>query len=71
MDIEEIIGAIIMKEVRIGLKKGGCQIMSEGMTEVVVVALDQVQELALIETGLDAISVESTIILQKTVQLQK
>ena len=41
--------------------------MPEGMTVAVVVGLDQVQELVLIEIGLDAISVESTVILQKTV----
>ena len=44
--------------------------MSEGMREVVV-GLDQVQELVLIEIGLDVVSVENTIILQKTVKPQR
>ena len=48
MDIEETIEKIIMKEVGVGLEKDGFQIMSEGMTEVVVVGLDQVLELVLI-----------------------
>ena len=63
MDIEEIIEVIIMTEVGAGLEKDSIQIMPEGMTEVVVVGLDQVQELVLIEIGLDVISVESMIIL--------
>ena len=66
MDIEETIEAIIMKEVGVGLGKDGFQIMSDGMTEVVE-GLDLVQELALIEIGLNVISVESMIILQKTI----
>ena len=37
--------------------------MSEGMTEMLVVGLDQVQELVVIETGLDFIIVGSMIIL--------
>ena len=45
MDIEEIIEVIIMKEVGKGVENDGFQIMSEGMTEVVVVGLDEVQEL--------------------------
>ena len=67
MDIEEIIEMIIMKEVGVGLEKDNLQITSEGMTEVIVVGLDQIQELVLIDIGLDVINVESTIILQKTV----
>ena len=57
---------IIMKEVGVGLKKDSFQIMPEEMTEVVTVGLDQVQELVLIDIGLDVISVERTIILLKT-----
>ena len=68
MDIEELIEMIIMTEVGVG--KDGFQIMPEGKTEVVVVDLDQVQDLVLIEIGLYVTSVESTIILLKTVQLQ-
>ena len=51
----------------IGLEKDSFQIIPEGMTEVVAVGLDQVQELVPIEIELDVISVESMIILQKTV----
>ena len=60
-----------MEEVGVGLEKDNFQIISEGMTEVVIVGLDQVQELVLIEMGLDVPSVESMIILQRTVQLPK
>ena len=66
MDIEDIIGMIIMKDVEVGLEKDSYQIFSEGMTEVVVIDLDQVQELVLTEVESDVISVESMIILQKT-----
>ena len=45
--------------------------MPEGTTEEVALDLDQVQEVVLIEIVLDVISVESTIILLKPVQLQK
>ena len=70
MNIEEIIEMIIMKEVGVGLEKESFQIMPEGMTELVVVVLDQVQELVLIEKVLGVINVESMIILQKTVPPQ-
>ena len=46
-----------MKEVEVGLEKDRFQIMPEGMTEVVAVHQDQVQELVLIEIGLDIINV--------------
>ena len=65
MDIDEIIETIIMKEVGVGQEKDSFQIMPKGMTEVVVavlVGLGQVQELVLIEIGLDVICVESMII---------
>ena len=71
MDIEEITETIIMKEVRVGLEKDSFQIIPEGMTEVVAVDLDEVQELVLTEIRLDVISVEGMIILLKIVQLQK
>ena len=61
VDIEENIEMIIMKEVGVGLEKDSLQIMLEGMTEVIAVDLDQVQELVLMEIGLDVISVESMI----------
>ena len=67
MDTEEIIEKIIMEEVEVGLEKDRFQIISEGMKEVIVMDLDQVQELVLIEIGLGAINVGSMIILQKTV----
>ena len=63
MDIEEIIETIIMIEVGVGPEKDNFQIISEGMTGVVVVGVDQVQELVPIEIELDVISVENMIIL--------
>ena len=45
--------------------------MLEGTTELAAVDLGQVQELVLIKIGLDVISVESMIILLRTVRLQK
>ena len=54
-----------MIEVEVGPEKDSFQVLPEGMTEVVAVDLDQVQELILIEIGLDVINVGSTIILQK------
>ena len=71
MDIEDILEMITMKEVRVGLEKDSFQIMLEEMTEVVAIDLDQVQELVLIEIGLDVISAKSMIILHKTAQLKK
>ena len=59
-----------MKQVGVGLEKDSFQIMPEGTTEVVAVDLDHVQELVVTQMGLDVISVESMIILLKTVQLQ-
>ena len=58
-----------LEEVEIGL--GGRQYsgISAVMIEEVVVGLVQVQELVLIETELDALSVGNIIILLKTVQL--
>ena len=70
VDIEEIIGMIIMKEVGVGLGKGNIQIIPEGMIEGVV-GVDQVQEPVPIEIELDAINVGNMIILLRTVQLQK
>ena len=66
MEIEDITELITMKEVGEGLEKDIFQIMSEGMTDAVVVGLDQVQELVLLEIGLNVIDIESMIILQKT-----
>ena len=59
MDIGEVIGVRIMKEVGVGLEKDNTKTIIEGMTEVLVVDLDQVQEQVLIEIESDAISVES------------
>ena len=61
MDIEEIIGMRITKEVGVGLEKDNTETIIEGMTEVAVVDLDQVQEQVPIEIESDAISVESMI----------
>ena len=58
---------IILEEVGVGLETDNIQIISEGMTEVVV-GLDQVQETVLIEIELDAIAVGNMIILLRTVQ---
>ena len=64
---EETIKVKIMREVGIDLEKGNIQKMSEGMTEVAVVDLDQSHKLVQIETGSDAINVENMISLLKTV----
>ena len=70
VDIEGILEMIIMKEVKVGLGIGNIKIIPEGMKEVMV-GLDQDQEQALIEIGLDAMNVENVIILLRTAQLQK
>ena len=41
-DIDKVIGMIIMKEAEVGLEKDSLQMILEGMTEGVVVDLDQV-----------------------------
>ena len=74
VDIEEIIGVVIMKEVEVGLEKGHTHVISEGMTGVVVIAgQGQDQEWVLIETELGDISGENMITSQKIVlqQLEK
>ena len=70
MDIEEIIGMRIMKEVGVDLEKDNTETIIEGITEGTVVDLDQGQEYVPIEIESDAINVESMITLQKTVQHQ-
>ena len=57
-----------MREVGVDPEKGSIQKILEGMTEVAVVALDQVQDQVPAEIESDAISVESMIILQNIVQ---
>ena len=69
MDTEGTIETIILEEAEVGLGIDNIQIISEGMTEVVVVGLDQVQEPALIDIELDPISVGNMIISLRTVQL--
>ena len=64
---KETIKIKIMREVGIDLEKVSIQNILEGMTEVVVVDLDHVQELVLVETGSDVINAENTITLLKTV----
>ena len=71
MDIEEILEMMIMKGVGVGLEKDSFQTIPKGMTEEVVVDLDQIQEVVLIETRLDVISIENMIILLRTVLLPK
>ena len=44
MDIEEIIEMTITKEVGVGLEEDNTKTIIEGMTEVAVLDLDQVQE---------------------------
>ena len=63
MDTEEIKEMEIIKEVEVELEKDSIWKILEGMTEVVVVGLGQVQELVLIKTGSDVINVENIIIL--------
>ena len=70
VDTKGIIEIIILEEVGVGLEKYNIQIISEGMTEIVV-GLDQVQEPVLIQIGLDAINVRNMIILLRTVQLDR
>ena len=70
MDTEETIEMKIMKGVGVGSEKGSVQKVLEGMTEVVVVDQDQVQELVQTEIELDPLNVESMITLLKTVQHQ-
>ena len=45
------------------------EVILEGVIEIVIVGLDQVQELVLIETGSDALSVGNMIILLKNVKI--
>ena len=59
-----------MIEVGVGLGRDNTETITEDMTEVAVVDLDQVQEQIPTEIESDAISVESMITLQKTVQHQ-
>ena len=64
IDIEGIIGMIIMREVGVHLRKDNIQIIAEGMIEAVV-GLVQVQEPVPIEIDLDAINVRNMIIFAK------
>ena len=70
MDTEEIIEMVITREAEVGVEIDNNQIIPEGMIELVV-GLNQVQELVLIEIGLDVINVENMITLLKIVQGQK
>ena len=51
-----------MKVVGLGIEKDSIKEIPEGMTKVVVVDLDQVQELLLIKTGSDVTNAENVII---------
>ena len=70
VDIGEVIEMTLMTEVWVDLEKGSIQKIIEGMTEVAVVDLDQVNKLLQTETELEAIRVGNMINLQKTVQHQ-
>ena len=71
MDIEEIIGMKIIKEVKVGLEKDCIQVTLEGMTGVVaIVGQCQDQEQVLIEAELGVMSVGSSIISQNIVLQQ-
>ena len=61
----------ILEEAEVGLGTAIIQVILEGMTEVVAVGQDQVQEPVLTEIELDASSVWNMIISLKTVQPQK
>ena len=52
-----------MKEAEVDLEKDSFPIMSERMTEIVIVGLDEGQELVLTEIGLDVTTAGSVIIL--------
>ena len=67
IDLEEILGIKIMKEVGVGQMMSRLEVMTGGMTEVsVTVDQGQVLEQIPIEIDLDASSVESMIISQET-----
>ena len=60
-----------LEEVEVGVGKDNTQVIIEGMTEIVVVGQDQVQEPVIIEIASDVLSVANMIILLKTVQNHK
>ena len=70
MGTEGNIEMIILEQVGVDLGTDNIQIISEGMTEVVI-GLDQVQEPVLVVIELNAISVGNMIILLSTVQLHR
>ena len=73
VDVEVILGMIILEEVEVGLEKDSIQVTLEEMIKASV-DWDQVQEQVLIEIESDALSIGSMIILPKTVwiyQIQK
>ena len=61
----------ILKEVEVGQETDNIQVILEGMTTVVAVGQDQVQEPVLIEIELDASCVGNITISLKTVKLAK
>ena len=68
VDTEEIIGMKFFIELGVGLGKGHIQVISEGMTGIVVrVGQGQDQEWVLIETELGVVSVGNMVILWKIV----
>ena len=61
MDTKGITDMIVLEEVGVGLGKNSIQVILAGITEVVMVGLDQVQTPVLIETELDALHVGNMI----------
>ena len=66
MDIEVVLGIIILEEIEVGLEKDSIQVALGEMIEVTV-DQDQIQEQVPIEIELDPSSVGSMITLLKTV----
>ena len=71
VDIEVIIEMMTFKRGRSRSRKDNIQVILKGMTEVVVIGQDQVQEPVLIGIGLDVSNVGNMIILLKIVQIHK
>ena len=71
VDIEGIIEMTTLEEVEVHLGTDNILVILAEMTEVVVVDQDQVQELVLIETKLDALNVGNMTISLKTFQICK
>ena len=62
---------IFLEEVEVGLGRDNIQVILAEMTEVVVEGQNQIQELVLIETELDVLSVGDMIISLNTIHICK